>query len=153
MAKKRVKLWVVQKTKEEGKNKDIKVLLSLENASSDTLKEKVIATLTSVLEEQDVLVEKESISKIELVKKLLECKEDLKVKAEAPEEQLGQAIMTLAKSFTENETESLEKSSAIYVAYLMMKDEISLDKIMKYANLSKQELEVVKYYLLDKNNF
>lgn len=153
MAKKQVKLWVVQKTKEEGKNKDIKVLLSLENASSDTLKEKVIATLTSVLEEQDVLVEKESISKIELVKKLLECKEDLKVKAEAPEEQLGQAIMTLAKSFTENETESLEKSSAIYVAYLMMKDEISLDKIMKYANLSKQELEVVKYYLLDKNNF
>lgn len=153
MAKKQVKLWVVQKTKEEGKNKDIKVLLSLENASSDTLKEKVIATLTSVLEEQDVLVEKESISKIELVKKLLECKEDLKVKAEAPEEQLGKAIMTLAKSFTENETESLEKSSAIYVAYLMMKDEISLDKIMKYANLSKQELEVVKYYLLDKNNF
>lgn len=153
MAKKQVKLWVVQKTKEEGKNKDIKVLLSLENASSDTLKEKVIATLTSVLEEQDVLVEKESISKIELVKKLLECKEDLKVKAEAPDEQLGQAIMTLAKSFTENETESLEKSSAIYVAYLMMKDEISLDKIMKYANLSKQELEVVKYYLLDKNNF
>lgn len=153
MAKKQVKLWVVQKTKEEGKDKDIKVLLSLENASSDTLKEKVIATLTSVLEEQDVLVEKESISKIELVKKLLECKEDLKVKAEAPEEQLGQAIMTLAKSFTENETESLEKSSAIYVAYLMMKDEISLDKIMKYANLSKQELEVVKYYLLDKNNF
>ena len=153
MAKKQVKLWVVQKTKEEGKDKDIKVLLSLENASSDTLKEKVIATLTSVLEEQDVLVEKESISKIELVKKLLECKEDLKVKAEAPEEQLGQAIMTLAKSFTENETESLEKSSAIYVAYLMMKDEISLDKIMKYANLSKQELEVVKYYLLYKNNF
>ena len=153
MAKKQVKLWVVQKTKEEGKDKDFKVLLSLENASSDTLKEKVIATLTSVLEEQDVLVEKESISKIELVKKLLECKEDLKVKAEAPEEQLGQAIMTLAKSFTENETESLEKSSAIYVAYLMMKDEISLDKIMKYANLSKQELEVVKYYLLDKNNF
>ena len=153
MAKKQVKLWVVQKTKEEGKDKDIKVLLSLENASSDTLKEKVIATLTSVLEEQDVLVEKESISKIELVKKLLECKEDLKVKAEAPEEQLGQAIMTLAKSFTENENESLEKSSAIYVAYLMMKDEISLDKIMKYANLSKQELEVVKYYLLDKNNF
>ena len=153
MAKKQVKLWVVQKTKEEGKDKDIKVLLSLENASSDTLKEKVIATLTSVLEEQDVLVEKESISKIELVKKLLECKEDLKVKAEAPEEQLGQAIMTLAKSFTENETESLEKSSAIYVAYLIMKDEISLDKIMKYANLSKQELEVVKYYLLDKNNF
>ena len=153
MAKKQVKLWVVQKTKEEGKDKDIKVLLSLENASSDTLKEKVIATLTSVLEEQDVLVEKESISKIEVVKKLLECKEDLKVKAEAPEEQLGQAIMTLAKSFTENETESLEKSSAIYVAYLMMKDEISLDKIMKYANLSKQELEVVKYYLLDKNNF
>ena len=153
MAKQQVKLWVVQKTKEEGKDKDIKVLLSLENASSDTLKEKVIATLTSVLEEQDVLVEKESISKIELVKKLLECKEDLKVKAEAPEEQLGQAIMTLAKSFTENETESLEKSSAIYVAYLMMKDEISLDKIMKYANLSKQELEVVKYYLLDKNNF
>lgn len=153
MAKKQVKLWVVQKTKEEGKDKDIKVLLSLENASSDTLKEKVISTLTSVLEEQDVLVEKESISKIELVKKLLECKEDLKVKAEAPEEQLGQAIMTLAKSFTENETESLEKSSAIYVAYLMMKDEISLDKIMKYANLSKQELEVVKYYLLDKNNF
>ena len=153
MAKKQVKLWVVQKTKEEGKDKEIKVLLSLENASSDTLKEKVIATLTSVLEEQDVLVEKESISKIELVKKLLECKEDLKVKAEAPEEQLGQAIMTLAKSFTENETESLEKSSAIYVAYLMMKDEISLDKIMKYANLSKQELEVVKYYLLDKNNF
>ena len=153
MAKKQVKLWLVQKTKEEGKDKDIKVLLSLENASSDTLKEKVIATLTSVLEEQDVLVEKESISKIELVKKLLECKEDLKVKAEAPEEQLGQAIMTLAKSFTENETESLEKSSAIYVAYLMMKDEISLDKIMKYANLSKQELEVVKYYLLDKNNF
>lgn len=153
MAKKQVKLWVVQETKEEGNNKDIKVLLSLENASSDTLKEKVIATLTSVLEEQDVLVEKESISKIELVKKLLECKEDLKVKAEAPDEQLGQAIMTLAKSFTENETESLEKSSAIYVAYLMMKDEISLDKIMKYANLSKQELEVVKYYLLDKNNF
>lgn len=153
MAKKQVKLWVVQKTKEEGKDKDIKVLLSLENASSDTLKEKVIAILTSVLEEQDVLVEKESISKIELVKKLLECKEDLKVKAEAPEEQLGKAIMTLAKSFTENETESLEKSSAIYVAYLMMKDEISLDKIMKYANLSKQELEVVKYYLLDKNNF
>ena len=153
MAKKQVKLWVVQKTKEVGKDKDIKVLLSLENASSDTLKEKVIATLTSVLEEQDVLVEKESISKIELVKKLLECKEDLKVKAEAPDEQLGQAIMTLAKSFTENETESLEKSSAIYVAYLMMKDEISLDKIMKYANLSKQELEVVKYYLLDKNNF
>ena len=153
MAKKQVKLWVVQKTKEEGKDKDIKVLLSLENASSDTLKEKVIATLTSVLEEQDVLVEKESISKIELVEKLLECKEDLKVKAEAPDEQLGQAIMTLAKSFTENETESLEKSSAIYVAYLMMKDEISLDKIMKYANLSKQELEVVKYYLLDKNNF
>lgn len=153
MAKKQVKLWVVQKTKEEGKDKDIKVLLSLENASSDTLKEKVIATLTSVLEEQDVLVEKESISKIELVKKLLECKEDLKVKAEAPEEQLGKAIMTLAKSFTENETESLEKSSAIYVAYLMMKDEISLDKIMKYANLSKQELELVKYYLLDKNNF
>lgn len=153
MAKKQVKLWVVQETKEEGKDKDIKVLLSLKNASSDTLKEKVIATLTSVLEEQDVLVEKESISKIELVKKLLECKEDLKVKAEAPEEQLGQAIMTLAKSFTENETESLEKSSAIYVAYLMMKDDISLDKIMKYANLSKQELEVVKYYLLDKNNF
>ena len=76
MAKKQVKLWVVQKTKEEGKDKDIKVLLSLENASSDTLKEKVIATLISVLEEQDVLVEKESISKIELVKKLLECKED-----------------------------------------------------------------------------
>lgn len=153
MAKKQVKLWVVKETKEEGNNKDIKVLLSLENASDDTLREKVIDTLTSVLEEQDFLVEKESISKIGLVKKLLECKEDLKVQTEVPEEQLGKAIMTLAKSFTENETESLEKSSAIYVAYLMMKDEISLDKIMKYANLSKQELEVVKYYLLEKNNF
>ena len=153
MAKKQVKLWVVKETKEEGNNKDIKVLLSLENASDDTLRKKVIDTLTSVLEEQDFLVEKESISKIGLVKKLLECKEDLKVQTEVPEEQLGKAIMTLAKSFTENEAESLEKSSAIYEAYLMMKDEISLDKIMKYANLSKQELEVVKYYLLEKNNF
>lgn len=31
----------------------------------------------------------------------------------------------------------------------MMKDEISLDKIMKYANFSMPELKMIKYYLIE----
>lgn len=114
-------------------NKDTKILLDLGNGNRDEIIKKI----------EDVLKEEYSIDS-----KRIEKEEKME-----PSLEMGKAIIRLASAFTTKEEEIDEVSNSIYVAYLMMKDEISLDKIMKYANFSMPELEMIKYYLIEKLNF
>lgn len=114
-------------------NKDTKILLDLGNGNRDEIIKKI----------EDVLKEEYSIDS-----KIIEKEEKIE-----PSLEIGKAILRLASAFTTKEEEIDEVSNSIYVAYLMMKDEISLDKIMKYANFSMPELEIIKYYLIEKLKF
>lgn len=114
-------------------NKDTKILLDLGNGNRDEIIKKI----------EDVLKEEYSIDS-----KRIEKEEKIE-----PSLEMGKAIIRLASAFTTKEEQIDEVSNSIYVAYLMMKDEISLDKIMKYANFSMPELEMIKYYLIEKLNF
>lgn len=114
-------------------NKDTKILLDLGNGNRDEIIKKI----------EDVLKEEYSIDS-----KRIEKEEKIE-----PSLEMGKAILRLASAFTTKEEEIDGISNSIYVAYLMMKDEISLDKIMKYANFSMPELEMIKYYLIEKLNF
>lgn len=127
MGKKVIKLLVATD------NKDTKILLDLGNGNRDEIIKKI----------EDVLKEEYSIDS-----KIIEKEEKIE-----PSLEIGKAITRLASAFTTKEEEIDGVSNSIYVAYLMMKDEISLDKIMKYANFSMPELEMIKYYLIEKLNF
>ena len=127
MEKKVIKLLVATD------NKDTKILLDLGNGNRDEIIQKI----------EDVLKEEYSI-----YSKILEKEEKIE-----PSLEIGKAILRLASAFTTKEEEIDVVSNSIYVAYLMMKDEISLDKIMKYANFSMPELEIIKYYLIEKLKF
>ncbi len=127
MEKKVIKLLVATD------NKDTKILLDLGNGNRDEIIKKI----------EDVLKEEYSIDS-----KIIEKEEKIE-----PSLEIGKAIIRLASAFTTKEEEIDEVSNSIYVAYLMMKDEIGLDKIMKYANFSMPELEMIKYYLIEKLNF
>lgn len=127
MEKKVIKLLVATD------NKDTKILLDLENGNRDEIIKKI----------EDVLKEEYSIDS-----KIIEKEEKIE-----PSLEIGKAIIRLASAFTTKEEEIDGISNSIYVAYLMMKDEISLDKIMKYANFSMPELEIIKYYLIEKLKF
>lgn len=127
MGKKVIKLLVATD------NKDTKILLDLGNGNRDEIIKKI----------EDVLKEEYSIDS-----KIIEKEEKIE-----PSLEIGKAIIRLASAFTTKEEEIDGISNSIYVAYLMMKDEISLDKIMKYANFSMPELEMIKYYLIEKLNF
>lgn len=127
MEKKVIKLLVATD------NKDAKILLDLGNGNRDEIIKKI----------EDVLKEEYSIDS-----KIIEKEEKIE-----PSLEIGKAILRLASAFTTKEEEIDGVSNSIYVAYLMMKDEISLDKIMKYANFSMPELEMIKYYLIEKLNF
>ncbi len=127
MEKKVIKLLVATD------NKDTKILLDLGNGNRDEIIKKI----------EDVLKEEYSIDS-----KIIEKEEKIE-----PSLEIGKAIIRLASAFTTKEEEIDGVSNSIYVAYLMMKDEISLDKIMKYANFSMPELEMIKYYLIEKLNF
>lgn len=127
MEKKVIKLLVATD------NKDTKILLDLGNGNRDEIIKKI----------EDVLKEEYSVDS-----KIIEKEEKLE-----PSLEIGKAIIRLASAFTTKEEEIDGVSNSIYVAYLMMKDEISLDKIMKYANFSMPELEMIKYYLIEKLNF
>lgn len=127
MEKKVIKLLVATD------NKDTKILLDLGNGNKDELIKKI----------EDVLKEEYSIDS-----RIIEKEEKIE-----PSLEIGKAIIRLASAFTTKEEEIDGVSNSIYVAYLMMKDEISLDKIMKYANFSMPELEIIKYYLIEKLKF
>lgn len=127
MEKKVIKLLVATD------NKDTKILLDLGNGNRDEIIKKI----------EDVLKEEYSIDS-----KIIEKEEKIE-----PSLEIGKAIIRLASAFTTKEEEIDGISNSIYVAYLMMKDEISLDKIMKYANFSMPELEMIKYYLIEKLKF
>ena len=127
MEKKVIKLLVATD------NKDTKILLDLGNGNKKKKKKKI----------EDVLKEEYSIDS-----KIIEKEEKIE-----PSLEIGKAILRLASAFTTKEEEIDGVSNSIYVAYLMMKDEISLDKIMKYANFSMPELEIIKYYLIEKLKF
>ncbi|CCY88505.1 unknown [Mycoplasma sp. CAG:956] len=127
MEKKVIKLLVATD------NKDTKILLDLGNGNRDEIIKKI----------EDVLKEEYSIDS-----KIIEKEEKIE-----PSLEIGKAIIRLASAFTTKEEEIDGVSNSIYVAYLMMKDEISLDKIMKYANFSMPELEIIKYYLIEKLKF
>ena len=127
MGKKVIKLLVATD------NKDTKILLDLGNGNRDEIIKKI----------EDVLKEEYSIDS-----KIIEKEEKIE-----PSLEMGKAIIRLASAFTTKEEEIDGVSNSIYVAYLMMKDEISLDKIMKYANFSMPEIEMIKYYLIEKLNF
>ena len=127
MEKKVIKLLVATD------NKDTKILLDLGNGNRDEIIKKI----------EDVLKEEYSIDR-----KIIEKEEKIE-----PSLEIGKAIIRLASAFTTKEEEIDGVSNSIYVAYLMMKDEISLDKIMKYANFSMPELEIIKYYLIEKLKF
>lgn len=127
MEKKVIKLLVATD------NKDTKILLDLGNGNRDEIIKKIEGVLKEEYSIDSKIIEKEE--KIE------------------PSLEIGKAIIRLASAFTTKEEEIDEVSNSIYVAYLMMKDEISLDKIMKYANFSMPELEMIKYYLIEKLNF
>lgn len=147
-----VKIYEVE---EEKKNilGNSKILIELNETVSKELLNKLADALEDLFKDDEFMIIKDKIKAKEVIKKLLDGKEEKK-KTKAPvEEKLAEHIMKLAHAFREDEAEALEVANSIYVAYLMMKDDISLDKIMKYADFSMPELEMIKYYLIEKNNF
>ncbi len=153
MAEKQVKLWVVQENKKESNKKNSKIYLDLGAVADLNLIQKLETFLASELKDQNLKVVRENVSKNKLIKVIFNDIGKSEGKPKTLDNYLGTAIMTLASSFTEDKEEALEKGNSIYVAYLMIKDDIALDKIMKYANMSMPELEMIKYYLIEKNNF
>lgn len=147
-----VKIYEVE---EEKKNilGNSKILIELNEAVSKELLNKLTDALEDLFKDDEFMIIKAKIKAKEVIKKLLDDKEEKKKKKAPVEEKLAEHIMKLAHAFREDDNEALEVANSIYVAYLMMKDDISLDKIMKYADFSMPELEMIKYYLIEKNNF
>lgn len=124
-----------------------KVLIDLD--SNPEVIKKIEETLKNLLKE-DYSVKVLKVSKEDLLKNIVDTGDKTAENATDVPLELGTAIQRLALAFTSNKEELDNISNSIYVAYLMMKDEISLDKIMKYANFSMPELEIIKYYLIEK---
>lgn len=124
-----------------------KVLIDLD--SNPEVIKKIEETLKDLLKE-DYSVKVLKVSKEDLLKNIVDTGDKTDEGATDVPLELGMAIERLALAFTSDKEELDRISNSIYVAYLMMKDEISLDKIMKYANFSMPELEIIKYYLIEK---
>ena len=124
-----------------------KVLIDLD--SNPEVIKKIEETLKDLLKE-DYSVKVLKVSKEDLLKNIVDTGDKTVENATDVPLELGMAIQRLALAFTSDKEELDNISNSIYVAYLMMKDEISLDKIMKYANFSMPELEIIKYYLIEK---
>lgn len=124
-----------------------KVLIDLD--SNPEVIKKIEKTLKNLLKE-DYSVKVLKVSKEDLLKNIVDTGDKKLEDATDVPLELGMAIQRLALAFTSDKEELDNISNSIYVAYLMMKDEISLDKIMKYANFSMPELEIIKYYLIEK---
>lgn len=124
-----------------------KVLIDLD--SNPEIIKKIEETLKDLLKE-DYSVKVLKVSKEDLLKNIVDTGDKTVENATDVPLELGMAIERLALAFTSDKEELDRISNSIYVAYLMMKDEISLDKIMKYANFSMPELEIIKYYLIEK---
>lgn len=124
-----------------------KVLIDLD--SNPEVIKKIEETLKDLLKE-DYSVKVLKVSKEDLLKNIVDTGDKTDEGATDVPLELGMAIERLALAFTSDKEELDNISNSIYVAYLMMKDEISLDKIMKYANFSMPELEIIKYYLIEK---
>lgn len=124
-----------------------KVLIDLD--SNPEVIKKIEETLKDLLKE-DYSVKVLKVSKEDLLKNIVDTGDKTVENATDVPLELGTAIQRLALAFTSDKEELDRISNSIYVAYLMMKDEISLDKIMKYANFSMPELEIIKYYLIEK---
>ena len=124
-----------------------KVLIDLD--SNPEVIKKIEETLKDLLKE-DYSVKVLKVSKEDLLKNIVDTGDKTVENATDVPLELGMAIERLALAFTSDKEELDRISNSIYVAYLMMKDEISLDKIMKYANFSMPELEIIKYYLIEK---
>lgn len=124
-----------------------KVLIDLD--SNPEVIKKIEKTLKNLLKE-DYSVKVLKVSKEDLLKNIVDTGDKKLEDATDVPLELGMAIQRLALAFTNDKEELDNISNSIYVAYLMMKDEISLDKIMKYANFSMPELEIIKYYLIEK---
>lgn len=124
-----------------------KVLIDLD--SNPEVIKKIEETLKDLLKE-DYSVKVLKVSKEDLLKNIVDTGDKTVENATDVPLELGTAIERLALAFTSDKEELDNISNSIYVAYLMMKDEISLDKIMKYANFSMPELEIIKYYLIEK---
>lgn len=126
-----------------------KVLIDLDSNSNPEVIKKIEETLKDLLKE-DYSVKVLKASKEDLLKNIVDTGDKTVEGATDVPLELGTAIQRLALAFTSDKEEFDNISNSIYVAYLMMKDEISLDKIMKYANFSMPELEMIKYYLIEK---
>ena len=126
-----------------------KVLIDLDSNSNPEVIKKIEETLKDLLKE-DYNVKVLKVSKEDLLKNIVDTGDKTVENATDVPLELGMAIERLALAFTSDKEELDRISNSIYVAYLMMKDEISLDKIMKYANFSMSELEIIKYYLIEK---
>lgn len=126
-----------------------KVLIDLDSNSNPEVIKKIEETLKDLLKE-DYSVKVLKVSKEDLLKNIVDTGDKTVENATDVPLELGMAIQRLALAFTSDKEELDRISNSIYVAYLMMKDEISLDKIMKYANFSMPELEIIKYYLIEK---
>lgn len=126
-----------------------KVLIDLDSNSNPEVIKKIEETLKDLLKE-DYSVKVLKASKEDLLKNIVDTGDKTVENATDVPLELGMAIQRLALAFTSDKEELDRISNSIYVAYLMMKDEISLDKIMKYANFSMPELEIIKYYLIEK---
>lgn len=124
-----------------------KVLIDLD--SNPEVIKKIEETLKDLLKE-DYSVKVLKVSKEDLLKNIVDTGDKTVENVTDVPLELGMAIQRLALAFTSDKEELDRISNSIYVAYLMMKDEISLDKIMKYANFSMPELEIIKYYLIEK---
>ena len=124
-----------------------KVLIDLD--SNPEVIKKIEETLKDLLKE-DYSVKVLKVSKEDLLKNIVDTGDKTDEGATDVPLELGMAIQRLALAFTSDKEELDRISNSIYVAYLMMKDEISLDKIIKYANFSMPELEIIKYYLIEK---
>lgn len=123
--------------------KVIKMLVTTDNLETKILLDLKDNNLAIIKKLEDILNEEYIIEREELANEET-CE---------PSVELGAAINKLAGAFTTKKEEIEMVSNSIYVAYLMMKDEISLDKIGKYANFSRPELEIIKYYLIEKLKF
>lgn len=147
-----VKICVIEEESKKGENNS-KILIDLNESVSKEMLDKLTSALEDLFKDDEFMISREKIKANDVIKTLLASSKDEKLEKEHIEEDLANHIMKLAHAFREDDNAALEVANSIYVAYLMMKDEISLEKIMKYANFSMPELEMIKYYLLEKNNF
>ena len=147
-----VKICVIEEESKKGENNS-KILIDLNESVSKEMLDKLTSALEDLFKDDEFMISREKIKANDVIKTLLASSKDEKLKKEHIEEDLANHIMKLAHAFREDDNAALEVANSIYVAYLMMKDEISLEKIMKYADFSMPELEMIKYNLLEKNNF